>query len=362
MSNVAKILGRASVNESKNLFKCADRVSPGDQPRDITSIKSMYLPFDVKHKATHLRKNPFGVVIYRRDVEAGKVYHAHDGKRLVVELGCNTVIYIHINLGQPGKHHRLFIQSESAFSGDTTIRRDAAEIVKNTRHVETIVKYEMYFLMGLFSTTSLGAWLMVTGADVTVLFANKAVMANAAKKLSSDLFRQLDEVGTYAPILQQKIWDLIVAEGKGNSVRAVKVLPKTIVTDQKVQAQVAGVIFGKWAMPQGNPFTLWTLIGVILTQAAVKSVTKYGDAYVTAMDQRYKPILEEMKAANPLEPSSLRKPANSLLKILREAGVSVTLEEANGILLEILHNKGRAFKNLTAITQSINEFRRVVKK
>lgn len=362
MSNVAKIIGRASVNESQNLFTCADRVSPGDQPRDITSIKSMYIPFDVKNKATHLRKNPFGVVIYRRDIEAGKIYHAFDGKRLVIELGCNTVIYIHINVGQPSKHHRLFIQSESAFSGDTTIRRDAAIIVKNTRHVETIVKYEMYFIMGVLSTTSIGAWLMVTGADVTFLYTNKIVMANAAKKLSGDLLRELDEVGTYAPILKQKIWELIVAEGKGNTVRAAKVLPQTIVTDQKVQAQVAGVIFGKWAMPQGNPFTLWTLIGAILTQAAVKSVTKYGDAYVKAVDHRYKPILEEMKSANPLQPSTLQKPATSLLKILREAGVSVTLEEASGILLEILRNKERAYKNLTAITKSIDEFRRVVNK
>lgn len=76
MSNAAKIFGRPSVNESQNLFTCADRIFPGDEPRGITSIKSMYIPFDVKNKATYLRKNPFGVVIYRRNVESGKVYQA----------------------------------------------------------------------------------------------------------------------------------------------------------------------------------------------------------------------------------------------------------------------------------------------
>ena len=99
-------------NRTENLFVCADRVSPGDEPKDITNQKDLYLPFDVKNKAVHLRNNPFGAVIYRNQVAAGNIYQAFDGKRLVLEAGCSTVIYIHINTSQPARHHRLFIQSE----------------------------------------------------------------------------------------------------------------------------------------------------------------------------------------------------------------------------------------------------------
>lgn len=69
MSRVMEALGAESVNASTDLYKCADRVSPGDEPKDITFIKEMYIPFDVSNKAVHLRKNPFGVVIYRANVK-----------------------------------------------------------------------------------------------------------------------------------------------------------------------------------------------------------------------------------------------------------------------------------------------------
>lgn len=362
MSRVMDVLGTESVNQTTNLYKCADRVSPGDEPKDITFIKELYIPFDVSNKAVYLRKNPFGVVIYRANIKPGNIYHAFDGKRLVVEVGCSTVIYIHINPAQRSKHHRIFIQSESAFSGDTTIRRDAATITKNTQHVETIVKYEMFFILGVLSTVSLASWLMITGSDVTVMYARNRAVGNAAKKLANTLFSELAEVKDYAPVLHKKIVEMIVAEGKNNAVGAVKELPATIVKDEKVQAQVAGVIFGKWAMPNGNPFNLWTVISVLLTQAAVNSVTKYGDAYLNSIDNRYKPIISEMQAVDPSNQASLKKPAHSLITLMQEVGVSVTVIEANTILSEISRNKDKAFKNLTSVTKAIVDFKKVAKK
>lgn len=349
-------------NKSQDIFKCADRVSPGDEPKDITAVKELYIPFDTTNKATHLRKNPFGTVIYKSQASAGKVYKAFDGKRLVVEVGCSTVIYIHINASQPKKHHRLFIQSERAFSGDTTIRRDAATIAHNTRHVETIVKYEMFFILGVLSTASLASWLAVTGSDVTYLYASKKVVGDAAKKLSSALMRELDEIEKYAPTLHAKIWALIIAEGSQNASNAVKMLPKTIVNDEKVQAQVAGVIFGKWAIPNGNPFNLWTIISTLLTQAAVKSVTKYGDAYLKAIDVRYKPTVEAMRQVDPMQPATLQKPASHLITLMRESGVNVSLTEANNILKEVANNKAKAYQNLSNIVKAITEFQQVAKK
>lgn len=349
-------------NKSVDIFQCADRVSPGDEPRDITSTKHLYLPLDTSNSSVQIRKNPFGAVIYKNTVQAGNAYQAFDGKRLVVEVGCDTIIYIHINPAQPAKHHRLFIQSEKAFNGDTTIRRDAAEIAKNTRHIETIVKYEMYFILGVFSTVSLAAWLTVTGADVTYLYASKRAVADSSRKLSKALLAELDALGTYAPTLQKKIWEMITAELVNNSSRAAKNLPRTIATDEKVQAQTTGIIFGKWAMPSGNPFSAWTIVSVLLVQAASNSILKYPDAYIQSLIDQYKPLLEEMRQVNPSQPATMQKPAATLIKLMKETGVTLTQNEAVSIFKEISQNKEKACASMTNVLKALSEFKRITNK
>lgn len=47
-------------NNTVDVYQCADRVSPGDEPRDITSTKHLYVPLDTSNWSVHLRKNPFG--------------------------------------------------------------------------------------------------------------------------------------------------------------------------------------------------------------------------------------------------------------------------------------------------------------
>jgi hypothetical protein len=361
MSEVERILGTESVNNSENIYKCADRVSPGDDPRDVTSIKEKYLPLDAFNKSTYLRTNPFGAVIYRQGVQAGHIYHSYDGRRLILEVGCKTVIYIHINQKQPAKHHRVFIQSENGFSADTTIRRDAAQIARNTRHVEAIVKFEMYFILGVLSTASFAAWLAVTGSDVTVLYARNKPKGEAAKTMSTKLLKELDEIGGYAPTLHRKIIELIAAEVNGNWIRLGQQLPKTIVTDEKVQAQVAGILFGKWALSTPKSFTLWTIISTLLTQAAVKSVTKSADAYKAILDQRYMPIVNEIRSINPNDPATLQRPAVKLVGLMKEAGVTITVNEVTTILREISKNPQRAYKNMSNITKAVDEFNKAMK-
>lgn len=280
----------------------------------------------------------------------------------MLEVGCKTIVYVLINPSMAGKHHRIFIQSESAFSGDTTIREDAATIAKNTHHVETIVKYEMFFILGVVSTASMAAWAMVTGSDLTFMYARNRKVADAAKELVASLLKELEQINTYAPTLHGKIVELILAEGQNNAVGAVKKLPKTIVSDEKTQAQVAGIIFGKWAMPNGNPFSLWTLIGVVLSQAATKSVTKYSDAYIQAIDSRYKPLINDMKAVDPNRPASIQKPAHGLMLLMKEAGVAVSQSEASTILTEVSSNKEKASKNIHNIVQAIDKFRKATNK
>ncbi|MBX2849704.1 MAG: hypothetical protein KTR16_15380 [Acidiferrobacterales bacterium] len=362
MATAREILGSDSVNKTTDLFACADRVSPGDEPRDITSIKHLYIPFNISNEAVHVRRNPFGAQIYRTKIASGNIYHSFDGRRLVIEVGCHTIVYVLINQSIPSKHHRIFIQSENAFSGDTTIRRDAAIIARNTRHVETIVKYEMFFIMGVVSTASAAAWTMVTGSDITFMYARNRKVAGAAKELVATLSEELEQIKQYAPTLHTKIIELILAEGQNNALGAIKKLPKTIVADEQTQAQVAGIIFGKWALPNGNPFSIWTVIGVVLSQAATKSVTKYGSAYLTSLDARYKPLITDMKSIDPKRPASIQKPAQGLTLLMKEAGVSVSQTEASKILTEVTGNKEKAYKNIKNIVEAIDKFRKATGK
>lgn len=346
-------------NKTEDIFECADRISPGDEPRNISAVKHLYLPFDTSNSSIHLRKNPFGALIYKNNIEPGKLYHAFDGRRLVVEVGCNTVIYILINFSRPAKHHRLFIQSESAFNGDTTIRRDAAEIAKNTRYVETITMYEMYFILGVLSTASVATWLMVTGSDVTYLYSSKRAIADASKRLSKSLLAELEKMGGYAPTLQTKIWEMITAELSNNASRGARHLPKTILTNEKVQAQTTGIIFGKWALPKGNPFNAWAIVSVLLIQAASNSVLKYPDAYMQSLINQYQPFLDDMRQLNPSQPRTMQKPVNTLIRLLKETGVTLSQEEGSTMFKEIIQNKERAYNSLTNILKAIKDFKRV---
>jgi hypothetical protein len=347
------------VNRSEGIFKCADRVSPGDMPRDITSLKQRYLPLDVTRDAIHARRNPFGVVIYKSRVSAGNIYPSFDGRRLVMEVGCNTIIYILINQNLPAQHHRLFIQSDAGFSADTTIRRDASEIAHNTRHVETIVKYEMYFIMGVMSTLSVPAWLAVTGSDITYTYSRKKVMADAARALAKTILKDLDEIKTYAPTLHRLIWRMVISESNAVSYSAIKEVPSDVASNEKVQAQVAGIIFGKWSAPHGNPFNAWVLISTLLGQAVIKSSLAYPDTYLKILDARYKPLAQELQAVDASNPRTLVKPAQTLAGLMKENGVPISAEEMNSVIREIQRSPKNAYRNLSSIAKAIYEFKRV---
>ena len=93
-----------------------------------------------------------------------------------------------------------------------------------------------------------------------------------------------------------------------------------------------------------------------------KSVTKYTDAYIEAVEQRYRPLINDMRMIDPAQPSSLYKPADTLVKLLQESGVSVTSSEAVKMLQELTGNKDKAYKNFSNILIAVNTFRAVVNK
>ncbi|KPJ87078.1 MAG: hypothetical protein AMJ53_18745, partial [Gammaproteobacteria bacterium SG8_11] len=142
---------------------CENRDSYEHEPKDITFRINSYLPFEQTFASYKERKNIFGWTIYRRNLESGMIFPSFDGKRVVFEVGCNSVIYLLIHPNpQHTSHHRFFIQSTNGFVYDITERVMASEVVRKTAPMVKLVKYEMYFFMGMFSAMSFPMWLAVT--------------------------------------------------------------------------------------------------------------------------------------------------------------------------------------------------------
>ncbi len=354
-------MGNASVNDTEGMFECADRTSPGHTPKDITAIKHLYLPLDALNKIRHTRGFKFGITIFNYVAQAGRIYTAFDGKRLILEVGCKTIIYIQINSRMPHTHHRIFIQSQEGFNHDVTMRRVAKDVANKTKGVETLVKYEMYFIMGVISTTGLAAWLAITGADVTYIFSKNKPKVDSAKKLSLALLKEFSELEEYAPTLYSKVSELISSELYGNLGRTAAQLPSTVVNDEKVQAQVSGILFGKASnVTFSGRFTAWTLITTLLSQALVKSMTKSANAFKTVIDHRYKPLIEDLKKVNPKMPATFSGPALKVTKLLSDNGIHITQQETLAILKELTSNPDKAYKNLTAIAKALTEFKKTM--
>jgi hypothetical protein len=54
------------------------------------------------------------------------------------------------------------------FIFDATNRSVADKVVKATALIKTIIKYEMYFLLGMASTVGTAALIIVVGTDISV--------------------------------------------------------------------------------------------------------------------------------------------------------------------------------------------------
>ncbi|KPJ94011.1 MAG: hypothetical protein AMJ53_06135 [Gammaproteobacteria bacterium SG8_11] len=349
-------------NGYKMVKACQDRFVPPAGAKDITFQIDKYRPFDQYHSETFAALNAFGAVLDKdaHTINSSTVYQSIDGKRLVVEVGCNTVIYIQISPGNTATHHRFFIQSHQQFLEDINTKLLAAEIVKSTGPMVTLVKYEMYFLLGMFSTVSVPMWLAVTGSDVTVLLVDNKVKMDAFKKLANDLLAELENIKQYAPTLHKKLLEFMDSEKQGNWSRFGKQLPKTIISDEKVQGQVAGILYGKYAL-SAKAFNAWLAVSTVLVQGAVKSVTKSVDAYNTVINDRYSPIVKSLANADWNNPVEVQKASSQLVTIMKEAGVQITQQEAAQILIEVNNHPKELQRSLLNIQKSFTEFQRTVR-
>lgn len=160
---------RLSSNGDYKLVRvCEERDKSQDNTsKKITHLLAYYLPIDDINIQTLNASNMLGMKLANFVLKSGQVYDGFDGKRLIFEVGCNTVIY---TLVKPGSldNYSFYIQGMDSFAFDVTSRSVATKVSKATAPIITIVKYEMYFLLGLVSTVSLPVLIIVVGSDLGV--------------------------------------------------------------------------------------------------------------------------------------------------------------------------------------------------
>lgn len=350
--------GKVTIDPDQKVFACEERSPTSKKPVDITMTIPAYFPLDRSYGYTVVRRNIRQDVLGKLPLSSGKIYKSFDGKRLLFEVGCKTVIYLLISPGNMN-HHHFFIQGRNDFVFDCSDRIWVSEVAHNTRHVETVVRFEMYFLMGLVSTVSVPAWLAVTGVNAAFAVANNTVKVNAAKKLVNTLIAESETLKKSAPTFHRKLWEFFESEVDGNWNRYLKQLPTTIANDEQVQGQLAGILFGK-ATAAPKSLTAWGAIATVLTQAAVKSVTKSGDAYIKVVNQRYGPIIDALSSNNWRNPAQSQAAAQKLIAIYRESGVNISLQEGVKIINEIMSHTSQIEASLIRVVEAINDYNRAV--
>ena len=333
---------------------CEERKNALSDPKKITSILSRYTPFDDVNVQVFDVSNLLATEMPKFTLRSGQVYDGYDGKRIVYEVGCDTIIYLMSVRNLTGQYD-FFIQHVDGFVLDVTMRSVAEKVVVATKPIRTIAKYEMYFMLGLISSASIPALIMVTGSDIAVssLMARKKVIA--AKDLSIDVLNEYNNIDSYAPTLGVKFKEIFVSQSKVKWSDIGDKLPKTIIVDEKTQAQLAGVIAGK-AVLNPKTFTVWTAVFAILSTAVVKSITKSPDIYAKNIDERYRPILEDFKKLDFENPAAAREAAIKFSELIKESGVSVTDREAMLIFSEIAKNPVKLQQSLVKMDNSFRKF------
>lgn len=357
--NLPKTSGANTKPAVGNPFACEPRKHPAAGPKDITLTLFNYLPLDREYTTKWVGKNIFGMRVHTKKLESGNVYEAYDGKRLILEVGCDTITYLNIKPNTPS-HHKFYLQASSGFFFDITDRLVAAQVVKKTAMVEKIAKYEMYFLMGLFSTVSIPMWLAVTGTDVTYMFIVNKNKVLAFKELSSVITKELDNIHIFAPTLHVKLIKLINNEKLNNAKQAAKNLPKKVVSSEKVQAQTAGILYGKYAI-SAKGLTVWTALSTVLVQAFVKALTNSVDAYIDSIDSRYAGIIRDLRNVDWEKDDELRIASQKIVTLFNEAKVQLSVDEAIKIFTEVRNNRLKLEKSIVNIHTAFINFKKKIK-
>jgi hypothetical protein len=292
-------------------------------------------------------------------LKSGNVFNSFDGKRVILEIGCNTVIYLLINQKNKKSHHRFFIQKSEEFLFDVFTRTLADQVSKAAGPAITIAKYEMYFMMGLFSTVSVPMWLIIAGSDITHTLSVVKHKEQAFSKLAKVILEEMNNISRYAPTLHMKLMQLVKAERDKTIANTWQELPKAVVTDEKTQAQTAGILYGKYAVSPKS-LNVWGALLTVLLQATIKSASNLPDAYLSVIDKRYADKVRALTNTNWYDMRERKQAVMRIASMLKESGVQISPGEIEKIILEVQKHPDKLQKSVVNMMNAYKEFRRTI--
>lgn len=266
--------------------------------------------------------------------------------------------YFRLDNQQP-KDQEWFLEPTKEFYDAISGRLLAKKVVDATKPIETIAKYEMYFLMGMISTMGVAAWLAVTGTDIGYMFISQKVKMEAATDLGDSLANESNDIETYAPVLHAKLLELLLTEPEASAQDTLKKLPADIIHNEKAQAQVSGILFGKMEVAPKS-FTLSALFITILTQIAVKPVTNSPGSYVKVINSKYGKTVSELASMDLQDPKQSLIASQKLSALFNESGVTLTEIESQQILREVVLNPKKLQRSLINLDSSFTEFNKAI--
>ncbi|SDU29888.1 hypothetical protein [Halopseudomonas salegens] len=335
---------------------CQERPTHHTSPRDVTNSLSQYLPFDTANSQRFDALNFLGITLHNIHLKAGDVYVLERRKRIIYEVGCSTIIFMHIDTSSPYNYH-FFVQPTQSFLWDVTTGDLAERVVNTAGPMVTLVKYEMYFILGLLSTISIPALLLVVGADFTLTSLSAREKFRASKNLAKAISDEDQGMSRNFPVLREKLREFVISEANQNVERTINALPRTIATDEQTQGTLAGTLFGK-ATVAPNAFTGWTALLTVLTTAAVKSVTLSPQTYGVELDRRFTPVVDRLINIDWDNPSEVRDVALEVVAMFEDSHVEITQQEAVQIMSEILRNPRAALETLKNLEGAFKAFNR----
>ena len=278
--------------------------------------------------------------------------------RLVIEVGCTTIIYMLVN-NNGSSTYRFYVQELYSFAQDVTTKFMASQVVKSTSFLKTIVKYEMYFILGIVSTLSIPLLITVVGVDILKNSVINKEKAKAAHKFSKVLIKEHHDIAVYAPTLHSKIKEFVTADATINLKTYGYKLGRTIVKDQQVQGELAGALFAK-ALVLPKSFNFWVVLTTVLITGATKSVTKSPKAYLEHYGDRYKPIVDELMEMDWENQAGAVKAGEKISLIMEDSGVNLSRSESIKLVTEIKNNPVKLASSLTNINTGLKEFLKVI--
>ncbi|WP_431689403.1 hypothetical protein [Hahella sp. NBU794] len=338
----------------ESIFACNDKLSPVDEKIDITLMIQNFLPLDSTFSTGISWRNSFakGTIYFK----SGELWPSYDGERLILEIGCTTIIFLQSAPDNKKIHNRIFIQNISNFANDITNKRVYKRVHELTSPLKTIVKYEMNIMMGFISTAGIGAFLAVIGSSSIYGIAENQNIIFAYYELAKAITKETDLMISYAPTTRIVLLNFMVNERSLILKRTISETPGAVVKDEAVRGKVVGILYGKY-INQPKTFTMMGIVLTILTQGIINSFLQSPKALKIAIDKKYMGLISELKSLNMANPSDKKAAAQKVVKLFLEAGINIDERDAFTMLNELISHPSEFYSSFERLTTAFKEFK-----